>query len=66
VPTVAVAGRNELSAQESACAGLDAIYTRTQLEPDAARCMSNATQLLEQLGERMAANHLAAAAPSSQ
>jgi glycerate kinase len=54
VPVVAVAGRCLLGAAELATAGIRAAYALTDLEPDPARCMAEASPLLERLSERIA------------
>jgi glycerate kinase len=53
VPVVAVAGRCLLDAAELADAGISAAYALTDLEPDPARCMTEAGPLLELLSERV-------------
>ena len=58
VPAVAVAGRSLLRPQELAAAGLRAAYALTDIEPDQARCMSEAGPLLEQLAARVAGDWL--------
>ncbi|MGW0803023.1 glycerate kinase [Nonomuraea sp. NPDC002799] len=59
VPVVAVCGRRTLSDAQLTAAGLAAAYALTDLEPDPARCMSEAGPLLERLAARLAADHLA-------
>ena len=54
VPAVAVAGRCVVTADDARAAGLDAVYTLTDLEPDESRCMANAESLLEQAGAGIA------------
>lgn len=54
VPVVAVAGRCLLDDAELADAGIGAAYALTDLEPDPARCMTEAEPLLQQLSERVA------------
>jgi glycerate kinase len=54
VPVVAVAGRCLLDRAELADAGISAAYALTDLEPDPARCMTEAEPLLERLSERVA------------
>jgi glycerate kinase len=55
VPTVAVAGRNLLSEQRARTAGISAVYPLSDLEPDPARSMTNARDLLRSIGARIAA-----------
>lgn len=54
IPVVAVAGRNLLSPDELAGTGLCAAYALLDIEPDPARCMGEAAQLLERLSMRIA------------
>jgi glycerate kinase len=54
-PVVAVAGRTLLSAAEAAAAGFAAVHALTDLEPDEARCRTDAAALLERVGERIGA-----------
>lgn len=58
VPTVAVCGVNRLRPDRLRAAGIAAVYALTQLEPDPAVCMREATGLLTRLGEQIAADHL--------
>src|SRR5579859_2366883 len=51
---VAVAGRNTLTAAELTAAGISAVYTLTDLEPDPARSSAQASQLLRQVGQALA------------
>ncbi|MEU4667394.1 glycerate kinase [Amycolatopsis sp. NPDC023774] len=60
VPTVAVAGRCLLSPAEWRAAGFTTVRALTDLEPDPARCMTNAAPLLRRLAERLARDHAAA------
>jgi glycerate kinase len=62
VPVVAVAGRNELGPVELAAGGFAAAYALSDLEADVARCLADPAPLLEQLGARIAADWLPAAA----
>ncbi len=55
---VAVAGRCDLTAAEAAGAGLAGVYELRDLEPDPARSMRRAAELLEAVGETIAAGHL--------
>ncbi|MEV4601011.1 glycerate kinase [Amycolatopsis sp. NPDC049253] len=57
VPTVAVAGRCLLPPAEWRAAGFTAVHALTDLEPDPARCMTNAAPLLRRLAERLARDH---------
>ncbi|HEY9251092.1 MAG TPA: glycerate kinase, partial [Nocardioides sp.] len=50
VPTVVVCGRTTLSPAEAERAGATAVHALTDLEPDPERCMTNAAELLSQLG----------------
>src|SRR4051812_7077032 len=54
IPVVAVAGRCLLDSAELADAGISAAYALTDLEPDPARCMTEARPLLQRLSERIA------------
>ncbi|HLK77612.1 MAG TPA: glycerate kinase [Streptosporangiaceae bacterium] len=54
IPVVAVAGRNTLTAAELTAAGISAVYTLTDLEPDPARSSAQASQLLRQVGQALA------------
>ncbi|MGR6964010.1 glycerate kinase [Geodermatophilus sp. URMC 61] len=56
VPVVAVAGRSLLTHEDLAPTGIHAAYALTDIEPDPARCMSEAGLLLERLAERLAAD----------
>jgi glycerate 2-kinase len=58
-PVVAVAGRCTLSEQNLAEARILRVYTLEALEPDLARSIANASQLLERLGEQVAERELA-------
>ncbi|WP_036496492.1 glycerate kinase [Nocardia sp. BMG111209] len=58
VPVVAVAGRCLLDADRLRAAGFTACYPLTDLEPDPARSMAGAAQLLSELGARIATGHL--------
>lgn len=59
VPVVAVCGHSTLDRARLRRAGISAAYALTDLEPDVGRCMRDAPALLERLGERIAAEHLA-------
>jgi glycerate kinase len=58
VPVVAVAGRCTLSLDELVAAGIGAVYTVTDIEPDPDLRMENAGPLVERLAERIAADLL--------
>jgi glycerate 2-kinase len=58
VPVVAVAGRNTLTADELAAAGIAAVYPLTGLEPDLARCHTEAAGLLRRAGQMIAHDQL--------
>jgi len=56
IPVVAVAGRSLLSAADLEPAGILAAYALTDLEPDPARCMTEAGPLLERLAAKLASD----------
>ncbi|QIS16679.1 glycerate kinase [Nocardia arthritidis] len=56
IPVIAAVGRNTLTAAEIRAAGFTACYALTDLEPDPARSMTDASNLLEQIGEAIAAS----------
>ncbi|WP_432885657.1 glycerate kinase [Kribbella sp. CA-245084] len=58
IPVVAVCGVNQLEAHQLQQAGVQAAYALTELEPDVQRCIAEPKPLLEQLGERIAVEHL--------
>jgi glycerate kinase len=58
VPVVAVAGRNMLTADELAAAGITAVYPLTDLEPDLERCHAEAAGLLRRAGRMIARDWL--------
>jgi glycerate kinase len=58
VPVVAVAGRNTLTADELAAAGIAAVYPLTDLEPDSGRCHAEAAGLLRRVGQMIARDRL--------
>jgi glycerate kinase len=58
VPVVAVAGRCTLSPDELSAAGISAVYTVGDIEPDQDLRMANAGPLVERLAERIAADWL--------
>jgi glycerate kinase len=58
VTVVAVAGRSLLAPADLGRTGIRAAYAVTDIEPDPARCMSEAGPLLEQLAARLAADRV--------
>ena len=54
IPVVAVAGRSTLTEDELAGAGIGAVYTLSDLEPDAARSSAEASLLLRCVGQAVA------------
>ncbi|MFI5691837.1 glycerate kinase [Kribbella sp. NPDC051586] len=58
IPVVAVCGVNRLEPHQLREAGVRAAYALTDLEPDVQRCIAEPKPLLEQLGERIAVEHL--------
>ncbi len=64
VRTVAVCGTSELSRSDLRGAGIDAAYALVDLEPDLARCMTEAGTLLERLGQKIARDELSRPATS--
>ncbi|MFD3404912.1 glycerate kinase [Kribbella sp. NPDC058693] len=58
IPVVAVCGVNQLQHHQLQQAGVQAAYALTDLEPDVQRCIADPKPLLEQLGERIAVEHL--------
>lgn len=58
VPVVAVAGQCELSTERLSEAGVAGLYTIAEIQPDAERAMSEAAELVESLGERIAGEWL--------
>jgi glycerate 2-kinase len=54
VPTFAVAGVSALTQAELEEAGFSGVYALSDLEPDRARSMSNAAELLTAVGEKLA------------
>jgi glycerate kinase len=59
VPVVAVAGRLLLSPERLQDAGISAVYALSDLEPDPARSIANASGLLRQIGAKIAQDWLA-------
>lgn len=66
VPVVVVAGRCLLTPAELTAAGIRAAYALTDIEPDQARCMTQAGALLERLARRVARDHLRAERQASR
>ncbi|MFJ2754691.1 glycerate kinase [Nocardioides sp. NPDC087217] len=58
VPVVAVCGVNHLDHDRLQAAGIGAAYALTDIEPDLQRCLTEGAALLEQIAERIAADHL--------
>ncbi|MFC9662856.1 glycerate kinase [Nocardia sp. NPDC127606] len=58
VPVIAAVGRTLLSPGEIRAAGFAACYPLSDLEPDPARSIIAAADLLERIGERIAIEHL--------
>ncbi|MGW6196301.1 glycerate kinase [Kribbella sp. NPDC055110] len=58
IPTVAVCGVNRLEPPQLEQIGLSAAYALTDVEPDVRRCIAEPRPLLEELGERIAVDHL--------
>lgn len=54
VPVVAVAGRNSLSADQIRAAGFRQVYTLSSVEPDPAKSMARAVDLLRLVGAQIA------------
>ncbi|TNM38703.1 glycerate kinase [Nocardioides albidus] len=59
IPVVAVCGVNRLDDGRLRRAGIGTAYALLDLEPDLHRCLTGGAALLERLGERIAAEHLA-------
>lgn len=64
VATVAVCGRRAISDAQLHDAGIAASYALLDVEPDVARCLAEPAPLLEQVGERIARDHLLRPAPA--
>ncbi|WP_427886851.1 glycerate kinase [Kribbella sp. GL6] len=58
VQVVAVCGVNKLAPNQLKGIGVAAAYALTDLEPDVRRCIAEPRPLLEELGERIAVEHL--------
>jgi glycerate 2-kinase len=63
IPVVAVAGRSTLTADQLARAGIAAVYTLSDLEPDPARSSAKADVLLRRVGRALARDRLARVGP---
>lgn len=61
IPVVAVAGRSQLGAEQLHAAGIEALFTLTDLEPDVTRCIADAAALLTRLGRQLVAAPIALA-----
>lgn len=60
---VAVCGRNTLDEEQLRTAGIAAAYALAELEPDPARSMAHAAELLERISAGIAVRHLSAPGP---
>jgi glycerate kinase len=59
IPVIAVAGRNDLTDEQLARAGIAAAYSLTDLEPDLTRCLAEPGPILERLArQRIALTYL--------
>jgi glycerate kinase len=58
IPVVAVCGRSLLTEEQWRAAGISAVYSLSDVEPDPSRSMANAAPLLERLAETIAADQL--------
>ncbi len=58
VPVVAAVGRTQLTPNEIRAAGFTACYTLADLEPDPARAIADAAQLLARVGEQIGVDNL--------
>jgi glycerate kinase len=58
IPVVAVCGRSLLTVEQWRAAGISAVYSLSDIEPDPSRSMANAAPLLERLAETIAADQL--------
>lgn len=56
IPVVAVAGRSQLGTEQLHAAGIEALFTLTDLEPDVTRCIADAAALLTRLGRQLVAS----------
>ena len=59
IGVVAVAGRSTLTEAELAAAGITAVYSLSDLEPDLERCRAEAARLLRRTGQMIARDRLA-------
>lgn len=59
VPVIALCGVAQLTDEESARTGLDAVYQLVEIEPDPAVCMRDADRLLRELSARVARERFA-------
>ncbi len=66
IPVVAVAGRSTLTAQQLTTAGITAVYTLADLEPDPARCIAEAGPLLRRVGQMIARDRMGEAARAAE
>lgn len=57
VPVVTVSGRNLLSDQQLAAAGVRKAYALTDIEPDVTKCINDPGPLLERLGRSIATDY---------
>jgi glycerate kinase len=62
IGVVAVAGRSTLREAELAAAGIAAVYSLSDLEPDLERCRAEAARLLRRTGRMIAQDRLAGVA----
>ncbi|WP_299166852.1 glycerate kinase [uncultured Arthrobacter sp.] len=56
IPVIAVCGRTTLTHEQVTAAGFQSVYALTDLEPDVGKCIANAGELLEQVGQSIAAS----------
>lgn len=56
IPVIAVCGRTTLTQEQVTAAGFQGVYALTDLEPDVGKCIANAGELLEQVGQNIAAS----------
>ncbi|WP_045731168.1 glycerate kinase [Pseudarthrobacter chlorophenolicus] len=70
IPVIAVCGRTTLEKSQAAAAGFEDVYALTELETDVNRCISEAGELLVQLGtqisKRLAAGRAAGAGSTKE
>ena len=60
IPVIAVCGRSLLTEEQWRAAGISAVYSLSDLEPDPSRSMADAATLLEQLAGSIAVDQLKA------